>query len=212
MCSEMSWMPDKFLGFLRAFAPFGFMGAMTYSFANPDEDNVYDIFPVQKSKYAFICGYVVPDTQRLNFEHKWKDMARYYQKQDGYLYNKLVRQETADKSGNIVYLDFNQCTTGEAYKVAAIRSLRQTLWDSIQSVCVDSPDNFKYPLMYKSVVDDTQFAPSEIIHARALSNAPRSMNLAYIWSSSQNFFRNFFLDEVEVLLSYIFALTVSFGT
>ena len=149
---------------------------MTYSFANPDEDNIYDIFPVQKSKYAFISGYLVPKENRLAFEHKWRDLARYYQKQDAYLFNKLIRQDNPDDEGKILYLDFNQWTTGDAYKVASSRNIRDTLWDKMHEYCVDSPDTFKYPMMYKSVVDDTQFTPSEIVHARRTSNVSVSMN------------------------------------
>ena len=156
-----------FLRFLRAFVPFGFMGSMSYSFANPDENNIYDIFPVVKSKYAFICSYAVKPDERVSFERKWKDVARFYQQQDGYLYNKLLRSETRDPDGNFVYIDVNQWATGDAYKTAASKTLRQTLFSRLYD-SADKASIFTHntPMMYKTVVDDTQFTPSEVLQAR----------------------------------------------
>ena len=162
-----------FLQFLRGFAPFGFMASMNYSFANPDHDNVYDVFPVQRSKYAFISGYVVQYDQRMQFERRWKDLARFYQTQEGYLFNKLIRQDSPDE-GKVLYLDFNQWTTGDAYKVAASRNTREVLRERLHEVCEE--DTFSQPMMYKTVVDDTEFTPSEVLNARKTSNVAVSMN------------------------------------
>ena len=144
---------------------------MSYSFCNPDPDNIYDVFPVQKTKYAFISGYVVPSERRISFEEKWKNLARFYQKQDGYLYNKLIRSHAIDASGSYLYFDFNQWTTGDAYKIACSRSSRDELLDEIHKECLmDDSKSYRHPLMYKTVVDDTQFTPSEVIQARNPTN------------------------------------------
>ena len=170
----MSIGNPPFLTFLRAFVPFGFMGAMTYSFANPDEDNVYDIFPVQKSKYSFITGYKVKQENRVAFEKSWRDLARYYQGQEGYLFNKLIREDV--KEGDMLYLDFNQWTNGDSFRIAASKSLRDKLFSALHDHCEEDQLTFTNPMMYKSVVDDTQFTPSEVINARKNSNLPVSMN------------------------------------
>ena len=80
-------------------------GTVCYAFANPDEGNVYDIFPSQKSNFAFIQSYKIHENEKYIFEKKWKNLAKYYQGQEGYLFNKLIRQvhvhgdsaSTADK-------------------------------------------------------------------------------------------------------------------
>ena len=170
-----STLNPPFIRFLRGFVPFGFMASINYSFANPDQDNVYDVFPVQRSKYAFVSGYSVKHEDRMQFEKRWKDLARFYQGQEGYLFNKLIRQEEPDDQEKVLYLDFNQWTTGDAYKIAASRATRVVLWDKLQEVC-EAEETYKQPMMYKTVVDDTEFTPSEVLNARKTSNVAVSMN------------------------------------
>merc|ERR1712232_708830 len=52
-------------------------GAGGYAFTNPDVDNVYDLFPLQKPPpYAFINVYTVNKDERHEFEESWKELAR----------------------------------------------------------------------------------------------------------------------------------------
>jgi hypothetical protein len=126
-----------------------------YAFANPDEGNVYDIFPSQRSKFAFITEYRVKASDRWVFENKWKDLARFYQQQEGYLFNKLIRQkEDVDKKEDLRYYSIMQWTTGESLVKAMGRGNHKSLIDEI-------PALNSRPFMYKIVVDDTEFDPNE---------------------------------------------------
>ena len=132
-----------------------FTGGATvcYAFANPDEGNVYDIFPTGKSKFAFVNKHIVPRADKWEFEQKWKDLARFYQGQEGYLFNKLMRQsEVADDE--FVYYSLMQWTTGDSFIRSTGKSMYKQLVDEI-------PGKTGAPLMYKIVVDDTEFDPNE---------------------------------------------------
>ena len=167
----MSSGAPPLVSFLRAFCPLGLGVTIGYSFANPDEDNIYDVFPVQKSQYCFISAYTVPQDQRRSFEGRWKNLARFYQQQDGYLFNKLIRSDSPDENGCYLFMDFNQWSTGDAYKVACSRGGRDEMYSAIKDVCIQvSKDSFSHPMMYKTVVDDTRFTPSEVLQARSPGN------------------------------------------
>lgn len=127
-----------------------------YAFANPDEGNVYDIFPTQKSKFAFITEYRISPENRWNFESRWKDLARYYQQQEGYLFNKLMRSKTPseESGGQFRYFSIMQWSTGESFLKSMGKATHKTLADEL-------PAAQSKPLMYKLVVDDTEFDPTE---------------------------------------------------
>jgi heme-degrading monooxygenase HmoA len=126
-----------------------------YAFANPDEGNVYDIFPTQKSRFAFITEYRIPAQNKWNFESKWKDLARYYQQQEGYLFNKLVRsKQRSVEMGEFRYFSIMQWSTGESFLKSMGKATHKTLADEL-------PQATHQPLMYKLVVDDTEFDPTE---------------------------------------------------
>ena len=132
---------------------------MCYAFANPDEGNVYDIFPTQKTKFAFVTEYRVKPQDKWTFENKWKDLARYYQQQEGYLFNKLVRtknleDESSDPSFR--YIAIMQWTTGDSFVKSLGKATHKTLADEIPRTVQEGK-----PLMYKIVVDDTEFDPNE---------------------------------------------------
>jgi heme-degrading monooxygenase HmoA len=126
-------------------------GTVCYAFANPDEGNVYDIFPSQKSKYAFINRFSVKEEEKWTFEQKWKNLARFYQNQEGYLFNKLVRsKDLAD--GQFHYYSIMQWTTGESF-------IKSTGKSAHKDLTADLPESKS--MMYKLVVDDTEFDPNE---------------------------------------------------
>ena len=131
-------------------------GTVCYAFANPDEGNVYDIFPSQRSKFAFITDYTVKEADRWSFEQKWKDLARFYQGQEGYLFNKLVRSKDASDSGEFQYYSLMQWTTGESLVKCAGKGTHKALADELPP---------SKPMMYKIVVDDTEFDPNESFSA-----------------------------------------------
>ncbi len=134
-----------------------FTGGATvcYAFANPDEGNVYDVFPTSRSKHAFINTYRVKESEKWKFESKWKDLARYYQQQEGYLYNKLIRSKNPDDGETYHYYGVMQWTTGEAF-------VKSTGKPSYMQLVAELPTAERSkPLMYKVVVDDTEFDPEE---------------------------------------------------
>lgn len=132
-----------------------FTGGATvcYAFANPDEGNVYDIFPSQKSSFAFINNYRIRESEKWTFEQKWKDLARFYQGQEGYLFNKLIRSKTPDSKGEFNYYGIMQWTTGDSFIKSTGKGTHKTLADELPKL--------SKPLMYKIVVDDTEFDPNE---------------------------------------------------
>jgi heme-degrading monooxygenase HmoA len=137
---------------MTRFAFFTGGATVCYAFANPDEGNVYDIFPTQKSKFAFVTHFSVKAEDKWTFENKWKDLARYYQQQEGYLFNKLVRRKEIAENGEFKYMSLMQWTTGESYIKATGKGTHKTLSDELPK---------SDPLMYKIVVDDTEFDPNE---------------------------------------------------
>ncbi len=143
-----------------------FTGGATvcYAFANPDEGNVYDIFPTQKSKHAFINTFRVKESEIWNFENKWKNLARYYQQQEGYLFNKLLRSKDIDDNGAYKYYGIMQWTTGDSFIKSTGKAQYRQLVDELPV------EDSRHPLMYKIVVDDTEFDPNESF---APYNAPR---------------------------------------
>ncbi|CAE8635487.1 unnamed protein product [Polarella glacialis] len=65
-----------------------------YAFTNPDVDNVYDIFPLQKPPpYAFLNVYKVKEENARDFEIKWKEVAKFNQRQEGYLFTKFMKAD-----------------------------------------------------------------------------------------------------------------------
>ena len=128
---------------------------MCYAFANPDEGTVYDIFPTQKTKFAFINTYSVNAADKWAFESKWKDLARFYQNQEGYLFNKLMRGKEEEEDGKFNYFGIMQWTTGDSFIKSTGKGQHKQLIDELPVVSKGKP------LMYKIVVDDTEFDPNE---------------------------------------------------
>mmetsp|Transcript_90841 Transcript_90841/g.257317 ORF Transcript_90841/g.257317 Transcript_90841/m.257317 type:complete len:155 (+) Transcript_90841:88-552(+) len=126
-----------------------------YAFTNPDIDNVYDIFPLHKPPpYAFINVYKVKEGEAQEFEQSWKDMTRFYQRQEGYLFSKMFRADRndttiGDEKAEFDYIDVVQWTTGDAQRRATLRPGHPAL---VQKLACES---VRPPMMYSVVVDDT---------------------------------------------------------
>mmetsp|Transcript_108431 Transcript_108431/g.188198 ORF Transcript_108431/g.188198 Transcript_108431/m.188198 type:complete len:157 (-) Transcript_108431:77-547(-) len=142
-------------GFNRAIA-LATGAAGGYAFTNPDADNVYDIFPLQKPPpFAFINVYKVNKEDAWKFEDAWRDLARFKQSQEGYLYTKLHKIDAddttlKDETPKYQYIDMTQWTTGDAHRRALLRTGYKDLIDALPG------DNKQDPLMYAVVVDDLQ--------------------------------------------------------
>uniref|UniRef100_A0A7S3LYJ8 Uncharacterized protein n=1 Tax=Spumella elongata TaxID=89044 RepID=A0A7S3LYJ8_9STRA len=133
-------------------------GAGGYAFTNPDVDNVYDIFPLHKPPpFAFINVYRVPKDECTDFENNWKELVRFSQRQEGYLFTKMLKADSRpsclDGKPQFDYIDIQQWTTGDAQRRVALRPGFQELYKEIASKSV------KDPMMYSVVVDDT---PSQV--------------------------------------------------
>mmetsp|Transcript_64520 Transcript_64520/g.120050 ORF Transcript_64520/g.120050 Transcript_64520/m.120050 type:complete len:158 (-) Transcript_64520:81-554(-) len=132
-------------------------GAWGYAFANPDERNVYDIFPVRKPPpYAFINVFKVPEEKSYDFESAWRELARWRQGQDGYLFTQLHKAKAVSSKQPVddtlqaeyQYIDVSQWTTGDAHRRALLRTMYQSLVDKMPF------ESCSQPLMYSMVVDD----------------------------------------------------------
>eukprot|EP00933_Yihiella_yeosuensis_P008960 TRINITY_DN114685_c0_g1_i1.p1 TRINITY_DN114685_c0_g1~~TRINITY_DN114685_c0_g1_i1.p1 ORF type:complete len:156 (-),score=34.71 TRINITY_DN114685_c0_g1_i1:145-612(-) len=139
-------------GFNRLTA-FSVGAAGGYAFTNPDIDNVYDLFPVAKPPpFAFLNVYKVKEEEKHDFEEKWKEIARFNQRQDGYLFTKFLRaDQKSDSYGERTYdyIDIMQWSTGDAFRRATLRSGYQALLDDLPG------EKLKDPMMFSVVVDDT---------------------------------------------------------
>eukprot|EP00928_Gymnodinium_smaydae_P049992 TRINITY_DN335_c0_g1_i1.p2 TRINITY_DN335_c0_g1~~TRINITY_DN335_c0_g1_i1.p2 ORF type:complete len:156 (-),score=41.11 TRINITY_DN335_c0_g1_i1:122-589(-) len=126
-------------------------GAAGFAFTNPDEDTVYDLFPLQKPPpYAFISTYKVKPGEGHEFEESWKALARSNQSQEGYLFTKLHRAMDTLGTPQFDYIDVVQWSTGDAYRRASQRPGHQDLVRKLHA------EEVQKPLMYSVVVDDTQ--------------------------------------------------------
>eukprot|EP00746_Dinoflagellata_sp_MGD_P090070 gnl/MRDRNA2_/MRDRNA2_35538_c0_seq1.p1 gnl/MRDRNA2_/MRDRNA2_35538_c0~~gnl/MRDRNA2_/MRDRNA2_35538_c0_seq1.p1 ORF type:complete len:198 (-),score=35.73 gnl/MRDRNA2_/MRDRNA2_35538_c0_seq1:18-611(-) len=139
-------------GFNRAIV-FATGGAFGYAFCNPDSDTVYDVFPRHKRPpYAYVNGFKIKEGENHTFEQQWKELARFHQQQEGYLFTKLHKTTGEDSllgKPKFDFIEVTQWTTGDAYQRARRRPGYQELIDSL-------PLENKYdPLMYSVVVDDT---------------------------------------------------------
>merc|ERR1712048_1115014 len=111
----------------------GFAGG--YAFTNPDVDNVYDIFPLHKPPpYAFLNVYKID--QSYEFEESWKDLTRFNQRQEGYLFTKLLKADKKRDFGfgepEFDYIDITQWTTGDAMRRATLRPGYEKLFDDVK--------------------------------------------------------------------------------
>lgn len=74
--------------------------SITYGLSNPDIDTVYEFFPVFKqNKFAYLTFLQVDEKDDHIFEERLKDLCRFYQKQQGYLYTKIIKKRK-DKKEN----------------------------------------------------------------------------------------------------------------
>eukprot|EP00419_Tripos_fusus_P024121 CAMPEP_0172722558 /NCGR_PEP_ID=MMETSP1074-20121228/81777_1 /TAXON_ID=2916 /ORGANISM="Ceratium fusus, Strain PA161109" /LENGTH=155 /DNA_ID=CAMNT_0013548597 /DNA_START=60 /DNA_END=527 /DNA_ORIENTATION=+ len=129
----------------------GFAGG--YAFTNPDVDNVYDIFPLHKPPpFAFVNVYNVKEEDAYEFEDVWKDLVRFNQKQEGYLFTKMFKADQRDRGfgpTKFQYMDISQWTTGDAQRRATLRASYQSAAEAMEKYCGPKP------MMYSVVVDDT---------------------------------------------------------
>ncbi|KAF4716145.1 hypothetical protein FOZ62_029076, partial [Perkinsus olseni] len=105
-----------------------------------------------------------PEDQ-YTFECRWKDLARFYQMQPGYLFNKLEKLQNMHVDATYQYYDVMQWSTGEAYRRATMKAIHKELVHELPC------DKYR-PIMYKLVVDDTEFSPTESVAARGGGMAP----------------------------------------
>lgn len=137
-------------------------GAFTYSLANPDIDTVYEFFPIFKqNKFAYLTFLQVDEKHDKYFEERLKDLCRFYQKQQGYLYTKIIKRKkevmdsTQEKKNELAkYIIISTWLKSENFLLASNRMHGQLLIKKIQQY-----SNYN-PYLYKIVVDDWDYIPS----------------------------------------------------
>ncbi|KYN97958.1 hypothetical protein PGSY75_1214700 [Plasmodium gaboni] len=128
-------------------------GTFAYSFSNPDMDTVYDLFPIFKqNKYAYLTFLEVNEKHSNVFEERLKDLCRFYQKQPGYLYTKIIKR--IDNINDLSkYIVISTWIKSENYLLACNRMYGQILINKIQNYA-------KYnSYLYRIVVDDSDYLP-----------------------------------------------------
>ncbi|CAG9472217.1 conserved Plasmodium protein, unknown function [Plasmodium vivax] len=128
-------------------------GAFSYSFANPDMDTVYEFFPIFKqNKYAYLTFLEVNEKHGNVFEEKLKDLCRFYQKQPGYLYTKIIKRK--NNFNNLSrYIVVSTWLKSENYLLACNRMYGQILIKNLQNYT-----NYN-SFLYRIVVDDSDYLP-----------------------------------------------------
>eukprot|EP00386_Alphamonas_edax_P000111 GDKI01000290.1.p1 GENE.GDKI01000290.1~~GDKI01000290.1.p1 ORF type:complete len:222 (-),score=9.71 GDKI01000290.1:171-836(-) len=127
-------------------------GAGAYAFANPDQDTVYEMFPVFRQRnYAFLTPYKVKDEDKQEFEDRWKDLARFFQQQEGYLFTKLLRSK--EPNAQYPYIAVTTWVTADSHKRATDKPVFKRLVDNLPTEAYRS-------VLYKIVVDDSEYVPS----------------------------------------------------
>lgn len=144
--------PLSLAGFNRGVA-FATGFGLSYSFANPDMDTVYEVFPTfSQRNYAFITLFAVSPEDDTRFEESVKNLLRYYQQQQGYLYTKLMKA-TNDSDAPYRYLNISSWLKNDDLKLANAKPTAKRL-------VAELPLQGKYkPVLYKVVVDDSEYIP-----------------------------------------------------
>ncbi|CAK0880454.1 unnamed protein product, partial [Prorocentrum cordatum] len=94
------------------------------------------------------------------FEQSWKEVARFHQRQEGYLFTKFLRADAKVKdmgTPQFDYVDIVQWSTGDAQRRATLRTGYRQLIEDLQAhqKAPGTPEASCSPLMYSVVVDDT---------------------------------------------------------
>ena len=143
---------------VNRFVGFSAGAAAGYAFTNPDVDNVYDIFPLHKPPpYAFLNLYKVKEEDKHQFEQSWKEVAKFNQRQEGYLFTRFMKADPRAEgyeNRTYDYIDIVQWTTGDAQRRATLRSAYTELEKQLPG------ERLEQPMMFSSVVDDTQKTPT----------------------------------------------------
>ncbi|PFH33298.1 hypothetical protein BESB_084970 [Besnoitia besnoiti] len=128
---------------------FGF----TYSFANPDDDTVYEMFPLETQKrFAMVNLFHVEKDKAKEFEARAKDCSRFNQQQQGYLYTRLLRAKDA-ATAPYQYLQITTWLTMEDFLLARDKPVGAQLRKNL-------PASGAPPLLYQNVADDTKHSPT----------------------------------------------------
>ncbi|CBZ52840.1 conserved hypothetical protein [Neospora caninum Liverpool] len=129
---------------------FGF----SYSFANPDDDTVYEMFPLEtQNKFAVVSFYRVEKEKMNEFEDRAKDCCRFNQQQQGYLFTRLLRAKYPEEAP-YQYLQITTWLRIEDFLLARDRPIGEKLRRALPLL---SP---AHPLLYQNVADDTKYTPA----------------------------------------------------
>nr|CEL66820.1 TPA: hypothetical protein BN1204_026290 [Neospora caninum Liverpool] len=120
---------------------FGF----SYSFANPDDDTVYEMFPLEtQNKFAVVSFYRVEKEKMNEFEDRAKDW---------YLFTRLLRAKYPEEAP-YQYLQITTWLRIEDFLLARDRPIGEKLRRALPLL---SP---AHPLLYQNVADDTKYTPA----------------------------------------------------
>jgi len=141
---------DMFSGMLALAISF----SLSYGFANPDVTSAYDLFPIMKQRdYAFIHFHKVPSDKVESFQFHWRNLARYIQQQEGYLYTKLMKSVRPDEA-EYQFVSYTTWVDEAAHRRAVDKPVGQMLIGAL-------PVKEYTPLLQKIVVNDSEYVPPE---------------------------------------------------
>jgi hypothetical protein len=132
---------------------FGLGYNLAKAFTNPTDDGWYDPFPTAKTKYSFVTSYSVDPVMGYDFEKNWKNIARFYQVQEGYLFNQLLRGPATPNAPQ-EYTEIARWTSGDARKRSTMRQGYKPLMEEMPASITQKAT------MFKIVVDDSEYSPT----------------------------------------------------
>eukprot|EP00916_Digyalum_oweni_P024531 GHVL01040536.1.p1 GENE.GHVL01040536.1~~GHVL01040536.1.p1 ORF type:complete len:129 (+),score=28.01 GHVL01040536.1:137-523(+) len=121
---------------------------------NPDAASLVEHFPVFRNRSnCFVTEYKIDEKNKNAFEHKWKNLTRYCQKQEGYLFTQLYKVSD-NANSNFDYIQFQQWVTPQMLTRTSENIKYKELSNGLkaESKC----------LLYKLVADDTDFTPESL--------------------------------------------------
>ncbi|KFG65348.1 hypothetical protein TGRUB_260990 [Toxoplasma gondii RUB] len=129
---------------------FGF----SYSFANPDDDTVYEMFPLEtQNKFALVSLFSVDKDKMREFESRAKDCCRFNQQQQGYLFTRLLRAKDP-ATAPFQFLQITTWLTMDDFLLARDKPTGEKLRNALPV------RKAARPVLYQNVADDTKYTPA----------------------------------------------------
>ncbi|OEH74495.1 uncharacterized protein LOC34620548 [Cyclospora cayetanensis] len=142
-------------------------GAIGFSFTNPDSDTAYELFPVHSQQtHVHVSKLYIDKADEDTAIEKLKDLHRFFQQQQGYLYSRLLKLDdssNSDNSGNSIlprFVTVSSWLTPRDYSMAWSRAAALGLPQRIPQGPLAAQQGGPRAMLYKKVADDSEYSPT----------------------------------------------------